>query len=518
MPALAEPLRVAAVQTPVGGEIGITFCPGHRRPDGGALRDLADDLPAIRDWGAVAVLTLMEQHELDRYGVAGLGEAAERLGMEWHHCPIIDNDVPRAPFASRWLYSGPRLRAHLAQGRKVLVHCLGGMGRAGTVSALLLIDMGMDPGAAIAAVRAARPGAIENSGQESFVRASSPIGREADARADRLLGCLLGGAVGDGFGYAVEFDRLSAIRARFGASGLREPVLHDGQLVVSDDTQMTLFTLEGITRALSAGSNDRAVVEDIRLAYLDWLDTQQHRHPKRALAGSLAHDSALRRNRAPGNTCLSALAKGGGGTPDRPINDSKGCGGAMRSAPVAFLPGIDVGRAFELGALSGALTHGHPDGWAPSGLVAAIVRLLQADTSFADAVAAGITALDSSRLGSHARPVTAPYRLALRLAGQSGDHGQAVARLGEGWVGDEAVAIAAYSVLVAQRFEDAIAIAANHDGDSDSTASIAGQFWGARNGIMSLPHAWVRRLDVFDPLLDVAGAFLTQTSGQASDA
>ncbi len=516
MAGLVDPLRVAALPTPIGGEIGITFCPGHRRPDGESVRELAEDLPAIRDWGAVAILTLMEQQELDRYGVAGLGEAAERLGMEWHHCPIIDNDAPRAPFASRWVYSGPRLRAHLAQGRKVLVHCLGGMGRAGTVSALLLIDMGMQPEAAIAAVRAARPGAIESPVQESFVRAAKPIGRGADARADRLLGCLLGGAVGDGFGYAIEFDRLPAIRARFGAAGLREPVLHEGRLVVSDDTQMTLFTLEGAARALAAGGGDEAVIEEIRLAYLDWLGTQRRGH--RAPSGALARQAALRQNRAPGNTCLSALAEGGGGTPDQPINDSKGCGGAMRSAPVGFLPAIDPERAFELGARSGALTHGHPDGWAPSGLVAAIVRQLRADASFADAIAGGIVTLDGSRLGGRARPVTEPYRLALSLAGQGGDHAQAVARLGEGWVGDEAVAIAAYSVLAAQGFEDAIAIAANHDGDSDSTASIAGQFWGARYGIMALPHAWVRRLDVFDPLLDVAGAFLAQASGQAGDA
>ena len=84
---------------------------------------------------------------------------------------------------------------------------------------------------------------------------------------------------------------------------------------------------------------------------------------------------------------------------------------------------------------------------------------------------------------------------------------EAVTRLGLGWTGEEAVAIAAYAALTGGSFEDVVARAANHDGDSDSTAAIAGQLWGAAHGAGALPHAWARRLDVLDELLGLAAAW-----------
>jgi ADP-ribosylglycohydrolase len=80
--------------------------------------------------------------------------------------------------------------------------------------------------------------------------------------------------------------------------------------------------------------------------------------------------------------------------------------------------------------------------------------------------------------------------------------------LGEGWTGDEALAIGVYAACAAHSFEDAIRLAANHDGDSDSTASIAGQLYGARHGLMALPHAWVRQLDILKEALEVTQRFL----------
>ena len=166
-----------------------------------------------------------------------------------------------------------------------------------------------------------------------------------DTLLERRLACLLGGAVGDGFGYPVEFDRLHGIRARYGPEGIREPELRDGKLVVSDDTQMTLFTLEGLARSLT--------LDSIREAYLDWLGTQDG-GIRRRRAGLLARHPALNVQQAPGNTCLSALAAGGRGSIEQPINDSKGCGGVMRVAPVGLFPGRAGSRAgFPAGRRSG---------------------------------------------------------------------------------------------------------------------------------------------------------------------
>ncbi|MFC7477279.1 cyclin-dependent kinase inhibitor 3 family protein [Dankookia sp. GCM10030260] len=172
-----HPLRIDAVAAPGGGEIGMTFCPGKHQPQGltgNWQRDLALDLDRIRDWGAVAVVTLMEPHELAELRVEGLGAAVAARGMAWLPLSIVDGDIPRAPFHAAWSAAGPRLHGWLRQGRRVLLHCKGGLGRTGTIAATLLIEQGMAPQAAILAVRAARGGTIENDAQLAYVRALTP--------------------------------------------------------------------------------------------------------------------------------------------------------------------------------------------------------------------------------------------------------------------------------------------------------------------------------------------------------
>lgn len=381
---MSDPLQIAEIHVREHSWMGLTFCPGKKQPTamtGPWDRDLATDLDAIEAWGADAVVTLMEQHELSLAQVAELGDAVEARGIEWYHLPIRDVDVPDEQFESRWIYAGLRLRHRLASKGRVLVHCRGGIGRTGTIAARLLVELGEEPALAIALVREARPGAIETRDQERHVLAAKPP-EFNEAYVERLLGCLLGGAVGDAFGYAVEFKSLLQIRKQFGPGGLQQPVYQDGRLVVSDDTQMTLFGLEGMVRALrSGGSADHdKLIEEVRLAYLDWLDTQSGKSPKAKLHGSIAKSPALRVARAPGNTCLSALRKGGRGTLIESINDSKGCGAVMRVAPFAFLS-EDHDAVFDIAARAGALTHGHVDGWSSGAVLAGILHQLRAGYS-----------------------------------------------------------------------------------------------------------------------------------------
>ena len=137
------------------------------------------------------------------------------------------------------------------------------------------------------------------------------------AKGAGQLACLLGGAIGDALGYRVEFDRWREIERTYGPGGIRLASAK-GPLVVSDDTQMTLFTLEGMARATSMDG----IVDEIREAYLDWLGTQGRSEPARTPRGRLASHTVMRQPQAPGNTCLAALRQGGQGTVDRPINDS----------------------------------------------------------------------------------------------------------------------------------------------------------------------------------------------------
>ena len=170
---LTPPLQIAVVTAgPEFGRVGITFCPGkydRHAMSGYWDRDLALDLDKVRDWGAAAVVTLLEPKELTLLRVERLGEEILRRNMLWFHLPIVDASIPDELFDEQWDIAGEELRSILHNGSDVLVHCRGGLGRAGTIAARLLIELGMEPKTAIARVRAVRPGAIETRAQEEYV-------------------------------------------------------------------------------------------------------------------------------------------------------------------------------------------------------------------------------------------------------------------------------------------------------------------------------------------------------------
>jgi ADP-ribosylglycohydrolase len=495
-----DPLRFA--ELPAGaGLVGITLCPGKQGDSvfgASWARDLAADVAAIREWGASAVVTLIEEHEFEMLGVQSLPRALREAGLEWHHLPIQDVHAPSPEFETRWVYAGARLRERLRSGERVLVHCRGGLGRAGSVAARLLVEFGATPVEAIAQVRAVRPGAIETCEQEQWLLRQQAVGEARDARSSRQLACLVGGAIGDALGYRVEFETLATIRRKHGEQGIRLAAA-TGELEVSDDTQMSLFTLEGQVRAARDGAQ---LVDAIRQAYLDWYRTQNGRWNARdrSQASGLVRHAVLWQRQAPGNTCLSALGAGGRGSLDLPINDSKGCGGVMRTAPLGFLGDeVDDATLYVQGATAAALTHGHPDGFTPSGVMALAVRKLLDGASWIEAIEAGLNALQVHPEATGTRQLLHEVGVALK----SNDGRRTSASFGLGWVGDEALAVGLHAAATASSFVEAIEVASNHDGDSDSTASIAGQMYGAKHGLAALPAEAVYRLDVLEPLLEL---------------
>jgi protein-tyrosine phosphatase len=170
-----DPLRIDVVEagaTP--GMIGLTICPGkHDRHalTGAWARDLDADLMAIREWGATALVTLIEEHEFELLKVPHLGARAKRMGLDWHHLPIRDVSVPDERFESAWVKSGPELISRLRAGERLVVHCRGGLGRSGLVAARMLVELGIAPKDAINRVRAGRRGTIETAEQEGYVLA-----------------------------------------------------------------------------------------------------------------------------------------------------------------------------------------------------------------------------------------------------------------------------------------------------------------------------------------------------------
>ena len=323
----------------------------------------------------------------------------------------------------------------------------------------------------------------------------------------QVRGCLFGGAIGDAFGYKVEFKSLSSIHASYGERGIQKPEETGGQFVVSDDTQMTLFTLEGLTRGL--GGTDETILEEIRLAYIDWLSTQSPPEIGWQPRGEICNDKRLWFLRAPGNTCLSATRAGAHGTPTDRRNDSKGCGGVMRSAPLGLVTSWLEREAFDMGCRIAAMTHGHSSGYLSAGALSCLIRLLLDGERPREAIGQILPLLGESFEGEE---TIATLLKVLELTRSEQDATECVRELGEGWVGEEALAIGIYAALRASSFEEALIIAANHDGDSDSTASIAGQIYGAWHGDGVLPNAWIEKLDIKGVMDRLLVEFATQHS------
>ncbi len=332
---------------------------------------------------------------------------------------------------------------------------------------------------------------------------------------EHYRGCLIGGAIGDAFGSAVEFMTIDAIREKYGKDGITDlECAESGYAEITDDTQMTLFTAEGILRSITRGK-EKGIWHSptvIYFAYQRWLVTQgypKHDHYGGIYNSWLLDVEELHASRAPGNTCLSALLSKEMGTIEKPINNSKGCGGVMRVAPVALaLTGssFDKEFIFEIGAESGAITHGHPSGYLSAGVLAHIIASIIEGRDLFEAVKQAAVVLKEYE--GHEECSTALAK-AVKLTNSSITDDEAIKMLGEGWVGEEALAIAVYCVLkYSKDFRKAVIASVNHSGDSDSTGAITGNILGAYLGMNSIPKEWAQKLELKEAIVQIADDLL----------
>jgi ADP-ribosylglycohydrolase len=338
----------------------------------------------------------------------------------------------------------------------------------------------------------------------------------------------MAGAAGDALGYEVEFMSCRSILSRFGENGITKFALDsNGKALISDDTQMTLFTangmLMGLTRGYMRGIGGRPE-KYVDIAYLDWYYTQTGK--KREMLIDDWHPTWLRDlpemayRRAPGNTCLTACKSL---FENKEVqNNSMGCGGIMRVAPIALIASNYEARGKGMytiegiargGAAIAEWTHKHPLGYIPSAALAVLLYTIvplsvnevceQIDQIVAETVEVvdrAYTEGGEERAKIQFKEVT---NKVMRLAHSNISDEEAIKQLGEGWVALEAWAIALYcAVRHIDSVEDAIIAAVNHDGDSDSTGSICGNIMGVIYG-----YEHIKERNIFCP----EGAELEQT-------
>jgi ADP-ribosylglycohydrolase len=402
------------------------------------------------------------------------------------------------------------------------IHCWGGVGRTGTIVGCL--DAHWNPQKDAEEVvkclreqfsqmpKSSHRHVPDTQAQERFIKDFAKYLKankenEASRVKDSIRGCLMAGVAGDALGYPVEFRSRNAILNIYGDKGItRFKLDRSGKALVSDDTQMTLFTangmLMGITRGAMRGICGR-LESYVSYAYQDWYYTQTGQKPQNDWKDWhytwLRDLPELAQLRAPGTTCMSACKA----IVDHKevINESKGCGGIMRVAPLALLaagftsrndffdtiPGMDM-----TGSEIARITHKHPLGFLPAAMLTHLLyKLVPLTTSEACKEIEKITMETISSLNDiykgefedEKRHMAQLTGKAIELAKNDSPDAENIRQLGEGWIGDEAWAIALYcAIRHVDSMNDAIIAAVNHDGDSDSTGSICGNIMGAIYG------------------------------------
>jgi len=326
----------------------------------------------------------------------------------------------------------------------------------------------------------------------------------------RAKGCLLAGALGDALGYSVEFDLYKDIIKKYGKEGICDLVLNkEGLALISDDTQMTLFTAEGLL------NNKKEPIIGVYHAYLEWLNTQLYDFDtfteNEIGDGSLHYEKRLYANRAPGTTCINALSSMEMGSTSFKINNSKGCGGVMRIAPVAIYFANrrkSVRAVSEIGCEVAAITHTHELGYIPAYFLTCLLLNIMREKvgSLKNNV---LSALRKCKERFHDYKHFTTFENAIHkaiyLSDENGKDVDHIHAIGEGWVGEEAVAIALYAFLrYPNDLKKALICAVNHNGDSDSTGSICGNLIGAYLGEEALPKDWLEVLELKDVIEEIS--------------
>ena len=446
--------------------------------------------------------------------------------------PIVDCGAPKS------VESVQRLLLRIEELKKmdgyVYVHCWGGVGRTGTIIACYLSQnwKEVDMNHTLEVLRrnfSEMPKSAYRKTPETkdqidfinqFINANKSYKKEKIKRvADSIRGSLMAGAAGDALGYEVEFMSRHAILSRFGEQGITKFALDNkGKALISDDTQMTLFTangmLMGLTRGYMRGIGGRPE-KYVDGAYLDWFYTQTGR--KKEILINDFHYTWLRdlpemaQRRAPGNTCLQACESMFRG--EHVHNNSKGCGGIMRVAPMALLDASYASRdentysLVELAEAGGEIaecTHKHPLAFLPASLLTILLYKVipmsveQVQEDIDHIVNETLDMLDFiyiDKFESEKQYLRELSEKAIRLAHSDLSDADAIRELGEGWVAEETWAIALYcAIRHINSVEDAIISSVNHNGDSDSTGSVCGNIMGAIYG-----YEHIKERNIFCP-------------------
>ena len=510
---ITHPLYTTIIDDSLPGTVSLTMAPGKHCEGlfagGHWQRDVVTDLDRLVETYNIGLLVcLLEDHELESLQIPHLITEADAR-MEVLRLPIKDGGISDDLDAVRDLVDAIEDAAEA--GIDVVIHCRGGLGRAGTIGGCYLRQRGYSDDEIFARLRERdAKHCPETAAQRAFIRAfpidlpepeaaptampmpSSPPRSTSSATsttyADRVAGAVLAAAIGDAIGHPTEFMSMDAIHRRFGADGVTGFELwwtRNGQTFApyTDDTQMSEAVIAGILHSAEHDLDVDGMMNDLAERFVAWADDPQGGH------------------RAPGNACLAgcrALSRGvpwseaGGPT-------AGGCGSVMRAWPFGLRFVDDLDHAEFLAVEHSKLTHRDPIALAACAAVAQGIGLCVRGAAVDDVVDAMIAAA-----ARYSKPTAAMMTQAVDDARAGVLPAVTLDRL-RAWAAHEAIAGALYIfVRHADDVRAGILEGANTPGDSDSLASIAGALIGARMGLSAVPEAWVEGVERSAELLALA--------------
>lgn len=335
---------------------------------------------------------------------------------------------------------------------------------------------------------------------------------------DRFIGCILGGAVGDSMGFVVEGLAPLEMEQYFEDGRITRPYINEetGTALISDDTQMALFTMDGMMWAYIR-CNNRGIgsyeASGVWQSYARWYYTQtniilddyiihKHEHEPVALSSigvkTILEYDELYSNRNPSEESLLSLESMQMGTLEVPISGFKDASCLARVAPAGLFLHDDPETAFLVAARLAAITHGNPTGYLAAGTYACILAEILNEKNLDEAVRSGLLELKKY---SYIDEVNDTLEYALHLSECDYGWEQCLEQIGADASAESVLAMGVYCALKAESFEEAVTWAANCKGLSSSVACVAGSLAGAFLGDMKIPAEWKLGLELRDMML-----------------
>lgn len=343
-------------------------------------------------------------------------------------------------------------------------------------------------------------------------------------RMERFNGAILGCAVGDALGYLIEFMNMKSIQKKYGPHGLRTVLKlasNGNKSIISDDTQLALFTMDGL---LWATHDDLPLEEGLHRSYLRWYYTQTERLPAPMIAtwmkqqpheGTYGYDVMAERDlfarRAPGKSCLIALATGTQFSADNLPNTCRSSTVLSRAIPIGLWYTGEPDKAFAAAKAAALLTHGSPVAYFTAATLAAMMSLLASGKEMGAAITGGLRILQAE---DEDNDILKAVLRAVDEAVTDRNPVRVMKKIGLGWKAEEALALSIYCILKTTNVKDAVLMACNQDGDSDTCGAVCGSMTGALYGPTAIPKSWTHNMECIDILKQVTNILYYVRYGQ----